>query len=822
MAKKTINIRAGFDLKAFSTSQQNLVRQLQASGRKMQSIGKSMSMSLTAPIVGLGAVATKTFATFEQSMAKVKAISGATGQAFKDLEGTARQLGMTTRFSASEVSELMLNYSKLGFSASEIEKITGATLNLALATGEDLAQSATIAGGTLRGFALEADQMTRVTDVMAKSFSSSALDLEKFQNAMPKVSAVASSLGITLEETTAMLGVLANKNIRATTSGTSLKNIFLITRKEGMSFKDAMDKINQSIDPPTTAMQMFGKENATVALALSQSGDAISQMTAKLEDAGGSAEAMAKIMDDTLEGSMFRLQSAVSEMGIAIGEKLAPHVIKVTNFLAKLAEGFAELNPETQQIIIQLAATAAAIGPLIYAFGALELAMAFLVAHPAVLVAIALASALAALNIAASETNNIFKGVKDATDQMSESYEELKTQLDKVNQLKKKGSKASVEEIRVTIETTKATIEQTNAIIRQGIERRKNLVLQKKEALEQTLAATRQVGKQGEFIGTELAGIKNIEDNIKALDKELIALNATNVDAVDNVKELEEILKRVGKLKLTDNKTGGIITGETKTAEKLLSPKEATKKVSTLKAQINDIMKGFQPEIIPVVNVDKIEEGLNKPEVKSKLKKMGENLSQSFNQGLQSLIQKGVSDLGKFFGDTFTSGAMMSDQLKQTEDHYNKLIEAARQNGEDITKIEEEKAQKIAEIQKGFSMKSRVEDFGRGLLDAIGGFMTQFGEAMIAFGLKLKMMNVAIATNNPGLAIAAGIALVAAGTAISNLSKKGMGSETTGGSSPSPTGGGMGTMALQPISLETKISGRDLILVQNREKGFSR
>ena len=135
MAKKSINIRAGFDLKAFSTSQQNLVRQLRASGRKMQSVGRSMSMSLTAPIVGLGAVATKTFATFEQSMAKVKAISGATGSAFKDLEGTARQLGMTTRFSASEVADLMLNYSKLGFSASEIEKITGATLNLALATG---------------------------------------------------------------------------------------------------------------------------------------------------------------------------------------------------------------------------------------------------------------------------------------------------------------------------------------------------------------------------------------------------------------------------------------------------------------------------------------------------------------------------------------------------------------------------------------------------------------------------------------------------------------------------------------------------------------
>ena len=772
MAKKSINIRAGFDLKAFSTSQQNLIRKLQASGEKMKSVGRSMSMSLTAPIVGLGAVATKTFATFEQSMAKVKAISGATGSAFKDLESTARQLGMTTRFSASEVAELMLNYSKLGFSASEIEKITGATLNLALATGEDLAQSASIAGGTLRGFALEADQMTRVTDVMAKSFSSSALDLEKFQNAMPKVSAVASSLGITLEETTAMLGVLANKNIRATTSGTSLKNIFLITRKEGMSFKDAMDKINQSIDPPTTAMQMFGKENATVALALSQSGDAISQMTAKLEDAGGAAEAMAKIMDDTLEGSMFRLQSAVSEMGISIGEKLAPHIIKVTNFLAKLAEGFSQLNPETQQIIIQLAATAAAIGPLIYAFGALKLAMAFLVAHPAVLVAIALTSALAALNIAASETNNIFKGVKDATDQMSESYEELKTQLDKVNQLKKKGSKASVEEIRVTIETTKATIEQTNAIIRQGIERRKNLVLQKKEALQQALEATRQVGKQGEFIGAELAGIKNIENNIKALDKELIALNDTNVDAVDNVKELEQILERVGKLKLTDDKTGGITTGDPKTKSTAIAIQAPSQKViENVTSQISEMAnQAIEPVKIKIEPLSNQELG-----IVTTAEKIGKNAGEALSNGLKSLATEGLVSFGNFLGNVMSGGDMT------------------------------------------------MQDFGRGLLNSIGGFMQQFGEAMIAIGIAEAMVDASIKSMNPALAIAGGIALVAAGAALTNLSKKGIQMEGGGTASMStPMGGGMGGMNTQPIALETKISGRDLILVQNREKGFTR
>jgi phage-related minor tail protein len=92
MAKKTINIRAGFDLKAFSTSSQNLARQLRSSGKKMQSIGRSMSMSLTAPIVALGGLAVKTFADFQQSMAKVQAISGATGDELKNLTDLAKQL----------------------------------------------------------------------------------------------------------------------------------------------------------------------------------------------------------------------------------------------------------------------------------------------------------------------------------------------------------------------------------------------------------------------------------------------------------------------------------------------------------------------------------------------------------------------------------------------------------------------------------------------------------------------------------------------------------------------------------------------------------
>jgi len=792
MAKKSINIRAGFDLKAFSTSQQNLIRQLQASGRKMKAVGRSMSMSLTAPIVGLGAAATKTFATFEQSMAKVKAISGATGSAFKDLEGTARQLGMTTRFSASEVSELMLNYSKLGFSAGEIQKITGATLDLALATGEDLAQSAEVAGSTLRAFGLEADQMQRVTDVMAKSFSSSALDLGRFSDSMKFVAPVAKAANISIEETTAMLGVLANNGIKGSQAGTALRRIISEIGATGKPVNQALKELASTGLNLADAKDEVGRSAQSALLVLSEGVDKIDPLTEALEGAEGAAAAMAGIMDDTLEGSMYRLQSAVSEMGISIGEKLAPHIIKVTNFLAKLAEGFSQLNPETQQIIIQLAATAAAIGPLIYAFGALKLAMAFLIAHPAVLVAIALSSALAALNIAASESGEVFGSVKDATDELGESYDKLRTQIDKVNQLKKKGSKASVEEIKISIETSKAIIEQTNARIKERQELQKKLILQKKEALQQRLAATRQVGQQGEFQGVELAGVANIEKQIKTLSDELIKVNNENVDLYDNTKQLEQILKRVENVNPTEETNKDLTTTTTKVEtliEKFkrleqefgtiasLDPLQSLKlgEVTPPTEAMEKMMKDLPPLTLKVkvdpIPLDEDDEAFLQTE---KMNRIGGKMGEALSSGLQQLATQGAVSLGKFLGD-----AMSGD--------------------------------------------SDVQEFGQGFMKAIGGFMQTFGESMIAIGIAESAIakSIALGPAGAGLAIAGGIALIAAGTALSNVSKKGI-DMNAGGSSPSPTGGGMGTMALQPISLETKISGRDLILVQNREKGFSR
>jgi hypothetical protein len=365
----SINIKFAADLKEFSSSMQNATRQMQKLGKDFTKVGKTLSVGLTAPIVGLGALAVASFASFEDSMAKVKAISGATATEFKALTDSAKNLGETTRFTASEVSALQLNFSKLGFNPQEILDATAATLDLALATGEDLAESAIVAASTLRGFGLSTSETTRVTDVMAKSFSSSALNLEKFNVAMSVLAPVAKTANVSLEEATGLLSVLINAGIDASTAGTGLRNVFLDLADKGISMSDAMKQIQESTNKNKTAMDLFGKRGATVANVLADNVEQAAKFTTTYLNASGSAKSMAEIMGQTLQGSFFKLKSAVEGAAIAFGDVLAPIIGEITTKITDLVSGFSKLSPETKKTIIIFGAFAAAIGPILVALG---------------------------------------------------------------------------------------------------------------------------------------------------------------------------------------------------------------------------------------------------------------------------------------------------------------------------------------------------------------------------------------------------------------------------------------------------------------------
>lgn len=247
---------------------------------------------------------------FDQATANLASVLGVSREQMKGLTDDAMKYGSTTRFTAEEVANLQTEFAKLGFTQDEIKNVTEATLNLASATGTDLAESATVVGATVRGFGLSTEQTARVTDVMSKSFSSSSLDMQKFSTAMGNVAPVAKNAGLNIEETTALLGTLTDNGIDASTAGTGLRNVFLELTKQGLTFEQAMNMIQNSTDKNATALELFGKRGATIGTVLADNTYNIETLTNALYDSAGATQIMADMQLDTLGGSLDLLTSA--------------------------------------------------------------------------------------------------------------------------------------------------------------------------------------------------------------------------------------------------------------------------------------------------------------------------------------------------------------------------------------------------------------------------------------------------------------------------------------------------------------------------------
>jgi hypothetical protein len=171
---------------------------------------------------------------------------------------------------------------------------------------------------------------------MAKSFSTSALDIEKFSVAMAAAGPVAASAGVSLERTTALIGTLADRGLDASTAGTSLRNIFLDIAKAGLTFEEAMDQVRNATDQNTEALDLFGKRGATTAVILANNSEAAGKLEEALQNAGGAAQAMAEKQLDTLTGDLTKLTSAWEgfilslENGEGVLGKLSRAFIQVT------------------------------------------------------------------------------------------------------------------------------------------------------------------------------------------------------------------------------------------------------------------------------------------------------------------------------------------------------------------------------------------------------------------------------------------------------------------------------------------------------------
>ena len=288
---------------------------------------RSLNVSLKALAVGgivagIGAVgslfaaAARKGAEFDKAMSGVQAVTNATEDEMNALASTAKRLGSTTAFTAMQVAELETELAKLGFPVSDIVEMSEATLNLASSMGIGLGEAAAFAGSTLRAFEIDTNQSKEVIDILAQSTASSALDFGKLNVALTKVAPIAKSANVTLSETTAMLGTLANSGFDASTSGTALRNIFLKLAKTGMTMEEAFAKINSATDKTRAATELFDATAVASAITLAKNADATADLKEKLDGASesfdglGAAAGIAETRLDNLAGDTTKLNSA--------------------------------------------------------------------------------------------------------------------------------------------------------------------------------------------------------------------------------------------------------------------------------------------------------------------------------------------------------------------------------------------------------------------------------------------------------------------------------------------------------------------------------
>ena len=371
-----ISILLDINAKGFDAELSRAQRKLKKFGGAMKTVGRGLSIGLTAPLVLVGRKSAQLAVEFEKSMAKVQAISGATESEFKALSASAREFGANTAFTAAQVSELQLELSKLGFKPQEIQDATEGILDLAFAFDGDLASTASVAASTLNQFGLGAKETGRVADVMAAAFSNSALDLESFAESMKNAGPVARAAGLDVKETSALLGILANNGIKGSDAGTKLKIALTEIQVAGLPVKETIQQIVDGTFSFEESIGLLGKRAQILNPILASNADELKALTSAIDGSEGALGRAAAIMENTTDGALKRMNSALEAAGESLGRAMLPAINAVADAVSFLAKKFSEMGQGTQLVVATVGLLVAAIGPLLFIIGSLATGIA--------------------------------------------------------------------------------------------------------------------------------------------------------------------------------------------------------------------------------------------------------------------------------------------------------------------------------------------------------------------------------------------------------------------------------------------------------------
>ncbi len=320
---------------------------------------------------------------FEASMSNVEALSGASGNELEALSDKAKEMGATTKFTAGESADALSYMALAGWNTQSMLEGISPVLNLAAAANMDLAQASDIVTDYLTAFGLKASDTTHFVDVMAYAMAHSNTDVIQLGEAYKACASTATSLGYSVEETTAVLATMANAGVKGGEAGTALNAIFtrLATNTKkcgdelanyGVNIYDAQGNM-QSLSSILTGIagvwgDLTDQEQANLAKtiagtnqysklqtimagcseAAAEGGQSFSDYTEALNNCAGSADKMAGTMLDNMNGRLVLMQSAADGLKIAIGEDLTPAMSSLYDVGAQVLgwmQGFVEENP---------------------------------------------------------------------------------------------------------------------------------------------------------------------------------------------------------------------------------------------------------------------------------------------------------------------------------------------------------------------------------------------------------------------------------------------------------------------------------------------
>ena len=388
----------------------SVLSKIDEAGKKLEKVGDTIAgagraiMPASAAVAGLGVAAVKTSADFDSAMSQVAAVSGATGDDFDALRDKAREMGSKTKFSASEAAEAMNYMAMAGWKTEDMLTGIEGIMNLAAASGEDLATTSDIVTDALTAFGLSADDSGHFADLLAAASSNANTNVSMMGETFKYCAPIAGALGYSAEDTAEAIGLMANAGIKSSQAGTSLRTIMTklqgelelsgealgdvtiqTTNADGSmrEFSDiiadcrgAFSKMTES-EKAAAAETLVGKNAMSGFLALMNAapGDiekletAIATCSDEVDGYSGAAEKMAAVMQDNLGGQITILKSQLQELAISFGDALMPAVRKIVTAIQGFVDKLNGMSESQRNTIIRIGLFVAALGPFLVILG---------------------------------------------------------------------------------------------------------------------------------------------------------------------------------------------------------------------------------------------------------------------------------------------------------------------------------------------------------------------------------------------------------------------------------------------------------------------